>query len=191
MNVLNAILDHPAILQWGWVLAHFLWQGTLLALFAWLLLLCTSRNSARVRYILSTGCLFVAVVCPIVTWISLDAPASPIEALSESRTPVAASERISRERSLTDASEISRQQTNGQTSGSFVAEIPIEEPVESDATIPIPTPVVERELKARLETWLPWCVAFRVSSCCRFGWREAGTSREGSSPTALRYAKSG
>ena len=74
MNTLNAILDHPAVLQWGWVLAHFLWQGTLLALFAWFVLLCTSRNSARVRYILATGCLLLAVVCPIVTWISLDAP---------------------------------------------------------------------------------------------------------------------
>lgn len=65
-------LHHPLILKWGWVLAHFVWQGTLLALFAGVLTACTARCSARLRYQLLTVTFFSAMLLPLGTWLRLD-----------------------------------------------------------------------------------------------------------------------
>lgn len=56
----------------GVVLLHFLWQGAVLATGLALALRSTQQHSARLRYALSCGTLFLMVLCPVLTfgWIS-------------------------------------------------------------------------------------------------------------------------
>lgn len=147
MSTVHAILDHPAVLQWGWVLAHFLWQGAILGLFAWLLAACTSRSAARVRYILLTVCLFIAAILPVVTWFSVDVPAPAGESVSES--PAAGTTETT-----AHATEISRPHV----SESLVVEAHTDQPVKYDTPASSPVPTATFDLKSRLEACLPWFV---------------------------------
>ena len=150
MSSLNAVLDHPAVLQWGWVLVHFLWQGAVLGLFAWLLAACSSRSSARVRYVLLTGCLLAAVILPVVTWFNVDVPTPVVEPVGELPTAAATIETVAH------TTEIPRPHV----SESLVVEVHAEEPVEHDTTAHTPIAAAEFDLSARLEAWLPLFVAF-------------------------------
>lgn len=72
MNGFHEFLNHPLVTQWGAVLLHFVWQGAALALLAWVALSLCQRKSAQLRYLLATGCLFLMLLCPVITWLSLD-----------------------------------------------------------------------------------------------------------------------
>lgn len=64
-------LSHPAVQQLGWVLVHFVWQGTLVAgLLAGALALLRA-DRARLRYALSLAALVMLLTLPAVTWLVL------------------------------------------------------------------------------------------------------------------------
>lgn len=71
MNGFPEFLNHPLVTHWGAVLLHFVWQGAALALLAWVVLWLCQRQSAQLRYLLATGCLFLMLLCPVITWLSL------------------------------------------------------------------------------------------------------------------------
>ena len=51
----------------GWALIHFLWQGTLIGIFAAAVLLAIPRSFSQVRYIFSLGSLLLCLVTFIAT----------------------------------------------------------------------------------------------------------------------------
>jgi beta-lactamase regulating signal transducer with metallopeptidase domain/protocatechuate 3,4-dioxygenase beta subunit len=67
MNLFASLFDDSAVTLWGWVLVHFLWQGAFVALIGWIALSLGARCTAQVRYLIATGCLLVAAVCPVAT----------------------------------------------------------------------------------------------------------------------------
>ncbi|MEQ8854576.1 M56 family metallopeptidase [Gimesia sp.] len=71
MNGFHEFLNHPLVTHWGAVLLHFVWQGAALALLAWVVLWICQRQSAQLRYLLATGCLFLMLLCPVITWLNL------------------------------------------------------------------------------------------------------------------------
>lgn len=71
MNELQEILNHPLVIKWGCVLLHFVWQGAILSMLAWVVLSLCARRSASLRYLLATGCLFLMLSCPLITWLSM------------------------------------------------------------------------------------------------------------------------
>ncbi|HSG72758.1 MAG TPA: hypothetical protein VLA12_20255, partial [Planctomycetaceae bacterium] len=71
MNFFASLFDDSAVTLWGWVLVHFLWQGTFVALLGGIALSLCPNCSAQFRYLIATGCLSVAAACPIVTAIEL------------------------------------------------------------------------------------------------------------------------
>jgi beta-lactamase regulating signal transducer with metallopeptidase domain len=62
----------PGLPAWGqrlgWTLVHSIWQVTLVALIAGVVLACLRRQSARVRYNLGVFCLAIMLVVPAITW---------------------------------------------------------------------------------------------------------------------------
>ena len=67
MNLLNSLSEYSSVTICGWILIHFLWQGTLVALFGWIVLSICSRCSAQTRYLVAMSCLLVAAICPLAT----------------------------------------------------------------------------------------------------------------------------
>lgn len=66
-------LHHPAVDQVGWVLVHFIWQGTLVGLALAGALYLLRRHAARVRYAVSLAALVGMLGLPLATWWSLPA----------------------------------------------------------------------------------------------------------------------
>ncbi|MEQ9067722.1 MAG: M56 family metallopeptidase, partial [Gimesia chilikensis] len=71
MNGFHEFLNHPLVTHWGAVLLHFIWQGAAIALLACVVLAFCQRQSAQLRYLLATGCLFLMLLCPVITWFYL------------------------------------------------------------------------------------------------------------------------
>jgi beta-lactamase regulating signal transducer with metallopeptidase domain len=101
MTGIDALLHQPAAQAVGWALLHFVWQGTVIAIFTALALLALRRNAADVRYVVSAIGLALMLTLPIVTGVqtwkassasSEDAPvkarldATPAAAVTEART---------------------------------------------------------------------------------------------------------
>ncbi len=75
---------HPAVLALAWTLLHFLWQGALLGLVAWVGLTLLARSSPQARYAWACGVLGLMALAPVVTFLMLrkamGAPAGPLPA---------------------------------------------------------------------------------------------------------------
>ena len=71
MTPLQSLVLHPLAQALGWTLLHFLWQGALLGLMAWLALTLLRRASARARYGMACAFLVLMVAAPVTTFISL------------------------------------------------------------------------------------------------------------------------
>ena len=69
---LNALQIGPAETL-GWTLIHFLWQGAIVAALLKLILNSLARSSAQLRYVAACGGMAALVVCPLVTFSSLQA----------------------------------------------------------------------------------------------------------------------
>lgn len=84
----------PSLPAWGqrlgWTLVHSIWQVTLLALVAGLVLACLRRHSARLRYNLAVLCLALMLVAPAITW-SMVTIAAPAAVPATNESPVAQS----------------------------------------------------------------------------------------------------
>ena len=71
MNQLLSLVHEPWALAMGWSLLHFLWQGTALALLAWLLLALFRGASAKARYGTACAFLLLMAVAPVATFLFL------------------------------------------------------------------------------------------------------------------------
>ena len=159
MSDIDALVDHPFVLQWGWVLVHFLWQGAVLAALAGVLLACTANASARLRYLLATGCLFAAAALPVVTWMSLDSvvPATNASAVTtgtDRDLPQAALHATLRSPAVDSAVEVTSNEADAASHAPGQVVVSRDEPViHADASRG-----ATRSLVNFLEPALPWCV---------------------------------
>jgi ankyrin repeat protein/beta-lactamase regulating signal transducer with metallopeptidase domain len=71
MNAFAAFLAGPLMERLGWVLVHFVWQGTAVALVLAVMLRLAARASARTRYALAGAALLLCAIAPVVTWVAL------------------------------------------------------------------------------------------------------------------------
>jgi beta-lactamase regulating signal transducer with metallopeptidase domain len=71
MNQLLSLVREPWALALGWSLLHFLWQGAVLALLAWLLLALLRGASAKARYGSACAFLLLMAVAPVATFLFL------------------------------------------------------------------------------------------------------------------------
>lgn len=85
---LSEIPQHWLVLRLGWTLLHFLWQGAICGMLAWLLLALLRRSSPARRYAALLGVLGVMALSPVCTMALLREPGSP-----ELTTPTLASRR--------------------------------------------------------------------------------------------------
>jgi len=69
------LLFSPILIRIAWSLVHFLWEGALLGLLAWLTLFLLRREHPQVRYLVACGFLIASLLAPVFTYLSL-APAS-------------------------------------------------------------------------------------------------------------------
>jgi beta-lactamase regulating signal transducer with metallopeptidase domain len=67
MTGIDALLHQPAAQAVGWALLHFVWQGTVIAIFTALALLALRRSAADVRYVVSAIGLALMLTLPVVT----------------------------------------------------------------------------------------------------------------------------
>jgi beta-lactamase regulating signal transducer with metallopeptidase domain len=77
MNLSAIVFSEPWVPRLGWVLIHFIWQGTAIALLLALGLRLLARASSQVRYLIIGGALFICGVMPVVTWTALGSPSEP------------------------------------------------------------------------------------------------------------------
>lgn len=73
MRSLNDIFRLPAVETLGWTLLHFVWQGALIALILAALLWLLKNHHPSLRYGLSCASLALMFLCPIITYLVLDA----------------------------------------------------------------------------------------------------------------------
>ena len=71
MSVIEPLLRQPAAQAIGWALLHFLWQGTLVAGIAAVLLSMLRRSAADVRYVVASIALAVMLTMPVVTAVQM------------------------------------------------------------------------------------------------------------------------
>ena len=183
MSILNAILWIIRPFSSGaWVLVHFLWQGAVLGLFAWLLRLHSAklgpgslcaidglslpRRHPSCCHVVQRGC-----------------PAPSVESCKR----ITGCRRHHRDGLSCDGN-IAPARGEG-----FVVEAHIEKPVEYDTTTSTPTPAAEFDLKSRLEAFLPWFVAFWFLGVFVLSLRMAGGwyVTKNSSPAVLHCVKTG
>ncbi|MHC4456676.1 MAG: M56 family metallopeptidase [Planctomycetota bacterium] len=67
MAMLEDIFAQEAVQELGWTLVHFVWQGTVVALFLAILLRVLRKSAANLRYIICCLALGVIVLLPVVT----------------------------------------------------------------------------------------------------------------------------
>ena len=66
MNAASSLVE-----IFGWTLLHFLWQGTVVGLVLWMVLLLARKYSAHLRYNLAGVGMLITIACPIITFIDL------------------------------------------------------------------------------------------------------------------------
>ena len=78
MNPLFAPLSEAAVERLGWILIHSLWQFTLVALVAVVVMRLMRRRNASIRYVVLMFVMSAAVILSIVTW-TMQPTASNVE----------------------------------------------------------------------------------------------------------------
>jgi beta-lactamase regulating signal transducer with metallopeptidase domain len=85
------LLDHPLVATLGWTLTHFVWQGALLGLAAFVFLRVMRPERAATRYLIAAGTLAAMLVVPVLTFVtSSGETASTRVAWQPQRSPVTA-----------------------------------------------------------------------------------------------------
>jgi ankyrin repeat protein/beta-lactamase regulating signal transducer with metallopeptidase domain len=91
MNLLANFFAEAWIERLGWVLIHFLWEGTFIALVLALLLRLLVQASSPARYAVTAGALLACALAPAITWAVLNSQAgmpAPMAATSVTPMPV-------------------------------------------------------------------------------------------------------
>ncbi|HVC93414.1 MAG TPA: M56 family metallopeptidase [Pirellulales bacterium] len=71
------LIGQPALTRWGTALAHFVWQGAVVAVVAWVLMALVKRATPQVRYAALVVLLAVMAACPVATFWLIGADAGP------------------------------------------------------------------------------------------------------------------
>jgi beta-lactamase regulating signal transducer with metallopeptidase domain len=71
MNLLVHLLSEAWARRLGWVLIHFLWEGTIIALVLAVLLRLFTKASSQTRYALAGMALLICAIAPAITWTML------------------------------------------------------------------------------------------------------------------------
>ena len=71
LDLFTSVFSQEMIERIGWVLIHSIWQFTLLAIFALVMLQLMHRYSASIRYLLLSAIMFATVVVPVATWLAM------------------------------------------------------------------------------------------------------------------------
>jgi predicted PurR-regulated permease PerM len=71
MTVDLQTLNHPFVETLGWSLIHFLWQGTLVAMLAALLLAALKNASASARYVVACFAFVLMALAPVATVLTM------------------------------------------------------------------------------------------------------------------------
>lgn len=94
MKVLELFVSEPMVLRLGWTLVHFVWQATLVAVIAAMILQCIKKQAASIRYaIASLSLVFIVVMAAITfTQVSVSKPLpkagyQPALSLVQAETP--------------------------------------------------------------------------------------------------------
>ncbi|HIJ64375.1 MAG TPA: M56 family metallopeptidase [Candidatus Hydrogenedentes bacterium] len=80
MSAIEPLFAHPLLERLGWVLVHFLWQGTVVGVLAAATMPLLARRSANTRYIAACAALLLMAAAPIITFLALPAPRATPEA---------------------------------------------------------------------------------------------------------------
>ena len=76
--IVESFVQHPIVEPLGWVLLHFLWQGSFIALVLAIVLVFLRNGSATVRYAVSFSALIAMAAClPITAWITWESQGTP------------------------------------------------------------------------------------------------------------------
>jgi beta-lactamase regulating signal transducer with metallopeptidase domain len=90
MNLSVTVFSEPWVQRLGWVLLHFIWQGTAIALLMALVLRLLAQASSHVRYLVIGGALLICGVMPVVTWTVLGSQPEPHQQPAMASTPIEA-----------------------------------------------------------------------------------------------------
>src|SRR4030042_907866 len=71
MSLVNGIFSEKMIFSLGWTFINSLWQGGFICIVNWIILLMLSKQSARLRYIVSTVSLFAVLAFAVWTFFVL------------------------------------------------------------------------------------------------------------------------
>lgn len=91
---LNNWLDSGLVQALAWTLIHSLWQGLVLAALAGIIILCTRKASALLRYNLFIGLLFLFVLGSVFTFVRAHKQAAHMETFTPIAAPKPASSHI-------------------------------------------------------------------------------------------------
>ncbi|HLF83240.1 MAG TPA: M56 family metallopeptidase, partial [Blastocatellia bacterium] len=73
MNAIETLLDKPIFQALGWTLIHFIWQGTLIAVFFASVSVLLRRFTANVRYAAACGAMLLMLIAPAATMFAISA----------------------------------------------------------------------------------------------------------------------
>ncbi len=82
MNSVEGWISQSVVMALGWTLLHFLWQGTLIAVFYGTLSVLLQRSSAAARYLLGCASLTMMMVLPATTFFLTQSAQQPLASQS-------------------------------------------------------------------------------------------------------------
>ncbi|MGH9173409.1 MAG: M56 family metallopeptidase, partial [Vicinamibacterales bacterium] len=71
MNTALRLAEHPLVNALGWSLLHFVWEGALIGLAAYLVLRVVRPSAASTRYLVGVAALAALLAAPIMTFVSI------------------------------------------------------------------------------------------------------------------------
>src|SRR5687768_12206069 len=83
----SLLINRPAWIQLGLVLAHFLWQGAVIALLLAATLWLLRHRSPNARYVLCGAAMLLMAACPALTLSYVRTHPLPILSISQSPAP--------------------------------------------------------------------------------------------------------
>ena len=96
MNFISQLIPENLIDAFGWMIIHSLWQGMLVALLLSIVLLTLNKKSARIRYIVTVGAMFLLCAISIRTFAEYYQAAEPVkENITPQQETVAATDLVS------------------------------------------------------------------------------------------------
>ena len=163
-----SLLPPDIIERLGWVLVHSLWQFTLVAVFAAVLVRLLRRRSADMRHGVLVAALALATMAPLLTWLRL----SPLQKVASREANAASDGLVVTAERVTAASpagisgnELPMKQAVVGRAATVEMATPVEAPAAPAASA---VPLWRDSLKAGLRPWMTWIVAgwgFGVALC--------------------------